>query len=154
MATFNTAGGTLRPPATWSNREDLRFTKSSPPVVWTSPKYGKLNVFFLSYPSSHLIGEGLNQAVDAMVCQYRCVKEKLLVIVDFVLDVKFIRHKGVPVVKGVELRGDPVLVLETLVEEKFRIKFELEVVSTKVLDIIFNHNFDRLTCKVRIQNKR
>lgn len=88
-----------------------------------------------------------------MVCQYRCVKEKLLVIVDFVLDVKFIRHKGVPVVKGVELRGDPVLVLETVVEEKFRVKLELKIVSTKVLDIIFNHNFDRLTCKVRIQNK-
>ncbi len=103
-----------------------------------------------AYPSSNLFGEGLNQAVDAMVCQYRCVEEKLLIIVDFILDVKFIRHKGVPVVKSVELRRDPVLVLETLVEEKFRIKLELKVVSTEMLHIIFNDNFDRLAYRVRI----
>lgn len=87
-----------------------------------NPKHGTPNFVFNlritnAYPSSYLFVEGLDQTVDAIVCQYRCVEEKLLIIVDFILDVKIIRHKGVPMVKGVELRGDPVLVLETLIEE-------------------------------------
>lgn len=55
-----------------------------------------------------------------------------------------------PVVKSVELRRDPVLVLETLIEEKFGIKLELKVVSAEMLHIIFNNDFDRLTYRVRL----
>lgn len=51
-----------------------------------------------------------------MVCHYRGVVKELLVAVDFTLDMEVIWHERVPVVKGVKLRGDPVLVLETLVK--------------------------------------
>lgn len=112
-----------------------------------------MTCYLFAYPPSYLFSEGLNQAVDAIVSQHRRVEEKLLVIVGFVLDVKYIWHKRVPVVKGVELRCDPVLVLETFTEEKFRIKFELQVVAAQMLHVIFDYDFDRLACKDRIMIK-
>ena len=61
--------------------------------------------------------------MDAMVRDYGIVEEKLLVAVDLLLDVESIRHQGMPVVEGVELRRDTVLVLEALVEQQFRVEF-------------------------------
>lgn len=56
-----------------------------------------------------------------------------------------IRHERVPVVKGIKLRGDPVLVLETLVKEELWIKFKLQVVAAQVLDIFLNYDLDGLS---------
>lgn len=50
-----------------------------------------------------------------------------------------------PVVQGVELRCNAVLVLETLVEEQLRIKLEFKVIATQMLHVVFNNNLDGLT---------
>lgn len=55
-----------------------------------------------------------------------------------------------PVVQGVELRCDAVLVLEALVEEQLGIKLEFEVIATQMLHIVFNHNLDGLTYRINV----
>lgn len=73
------------------------------------------------------------------------VEDKLLVVVLHLFDVKRVGHQRVPVVQGVELRRDAVLVLETLVEEELWVELELEVVATEMLHVVLNHDLDGLT---------
>lgn len=89
-----------------------------------------------------------------MVCHYRGVVKELLVAVDFTLDVEVIWHKRVPVVKGVKLRGDPVLVLKTLVEEELWIKFKLKVVAAQMLHILLNYDLDSLTYRKECRRRK
>lgn len=100
-----------------------------------------------AYPACYLLGEGIHQVANAMVCHDRGVEEELLVAVDFTLDVKVIRHEWVPVIKGIKLRGNPVLVLETLVKQELWIEFKLKVVAAQMLHIFLNDDFDGLTCR-------
>lgn len=74
------------------------------------------------------------------------VEDKLLVAVICLLDVETIGHQRVPVVKGVELRRDAVLVLEALVKEQLGVKLEFEVIATQMLHVVLDHDFDGLTC--------
>lgn len=50
-----------------------------------------------------------------------------------------------PVVQGVELGCDAVLVLEALVEQQLWVKLELEVIAAEVLHVVFYHNLDGLS---------
>jgi len=84
-----------------------------------------------------------------MVGHHRRVEDKLLVAVHLLLDVERLGHQRVPVVQGVELGGDAVLVLETLVEQQLRVKLELEVVAAQVLHVVLDHDLDGLTCGVK-----
>lgn len=87
-----------------------------------------------------------------MLGQNRVVKHKLVVAVDLVLDLKVVGHQRVPVIQSAEFRCDAVLVLEALIEEKLRVKLELEVVATQVLNIVLNHDFDGLTWEKKSGN--
>ncbi len=49
-----------------------------------------------------------------------------------------------PVIQGVELRRDTVLVLEALVEQQLGVKLELEVVAAQMLHVVLDHNLDCL----------
>lgn len=60
---------------------------------------------------------------------------------------KCVGHQRVPVVQGVELGRDAVLVLETLVEEELRVELELEVIAAEMLHVVLDHNLDGLTCR-------
>lgn len=102
-----------------------------------------------SYPSGNLIGERLHQVADAVLSHDRSVEDKLLVAVICLLNVETIRHQRVPVIKGVELRCNAVLVLEALVKEQLRIKLQFEVIATEMLHVVLNHDFDGLTCQMR-----
>lgn len=84
-----------------------------------------------------------------MLCHNRRIEDKLLVVVLLLLDVESVGHQWVPVVQGVELRCDAVLVLEALVEQQLGVKLELEVIAAQVLDVILNHDFDGLSCKTK-----
>lgn len=66
----------------------------------------------MAYPACDLVGEGVHQVVDAVVDDNGGVEDKLLVGVDFLLDVEVLGHERMPVVERVELGGDAVLVLE------------------------------------------
>lgn len=52
-----------------------------------------------------------------------------------------------PVVERVKLGGDPILILESLVEEKLRIELELEVVAAQVLHVILDYDLDGFPCR-------
>lgn len=82
-----------------------------------------------------------------MPSHYRVVKDELLVAVLLLLDVETVGHQRVPVVQGVELGCDAVLVLETLLEQQLWVKLELEMVAAQVLDIVFDYNLDGLSWK-------
>lgn len=47
-----------------------------------------------------------------------------------------------PVVECVKLSSNTVLVLELLVEKQLWVKLQLEVITTQVLYIVFNHNLN------------
>ena len=81
-----------------------------------------------------------------MVGHHRRVEDKLLVAVHLLLDVEGLGHQRMPVVQGVELGGDAVLVLEALVEQQLRVELELEVVAAQVLHVILDHDLDGLAC--------
>lgn len=80
-----------------------------------------------------------------MCCHYRVVKHKLVVAINLILDLKVVGHQWMPVIQSVELSCNAILVLEALIEEKLRVKLELEVVPTQVLNIVLDYNFDGLT---------
>ena len=61
-------------------------------------------------------------------------------------DVEAVGHEGVPVVQMVELRGNPVLVLERLAEQELGSEQELVVVAAEVLDVVLYDDLDRLPC--------
>ncbi len=82
-----------------------------------------------------------------MLSHHRGVEDKLFVAVILLLNVEGIRHQRVPVVQGVELRRNAVLVLEALVEEQLGVKLELEVISAQVLHVVLDHNLDGLSCR-------
>lgn len=79
----------------------------------------------------------------------RVIEDKLFVAVLLLLDVKTLRHQWVPVVEGVEFRCDAVLILETFLEQQLWVKLELEVVAAQVLHVVFDHNLDGLSYKIR-----
>lgn len=82
-----------------------------------------------------------------MLSHYSGVEDKLLITVIFLLNVESIRHQWVPVVQGVELGCNAVLVLEALVEEQLGVKLELEVISAQVLHVVLDNNLDGLSCR-------
>lgn len=92
-----------------------------------------------------MFAERLHQVPDPMLCHYGVVEEELGVCIDLVLNLKGVRHQWVPVVQRVELRRDPVLILEPLAEEELRVELKLEVVATQVLDVFLNDDFNRFT---------
>lgn len=98
-----------------------------------------------SYPSSNLLGKRIHKVADAVLSHYRGVEDKLFVVVFFLLNVKCVRHQWVPVVQGVELGCNAVLVLEALVEQQLWVKLELEVIAAEVLHVVFYHNLDGLS---------
>lgn len=79
-----------------------------------------------------------------MLGHHSGVEDKLFVAVIPLLNVETVRHQRMPVVQGVELGCDAVLVLEALVEQQLRVELEFEVISTQVLNIVLDHNFDGL----------
>lgn len=100
-----------------------------------------------SYPSGDLLGKGLHEVADAVLSHDRRVEDELFVVVFFLLDVESVRHQRVPVVQGVELGRDAVLVLEALVEQQLGVELELEVVATQVLHVVLDDNLDGLACR-------
>lgn len=82
-----------------------------------------------------------------MLGHYGGVEDKLFIAVILPLNVETIRHQRVPVVQGVELRCNAVLVLEALVEEQLGVKLELEVIPAQVLHVVLDHNLDGLPCR-------
>lgn len=62
--------------------------------------------------------------------------------IDLVLDLKHVRHQGVPVVQRVELRRDAVLILEALTKEQLGVKLKLKMVAAQVLNVVLNNDFD------------
>lgn len=68
------------------------------------------------YPSCNLLAERVHQVADAVLSHDSGIEDKLFVAVIPLLNVEAVRHQRVPVVQGVELRRDAVLVLETLAE--------------------------------------
>ncbi len=83
-----------------------------------------------------------------MLSHYRVVEDKLFVAVILLLNMESIRHQRMPVIQGVELRRDTVLVLEALVEQQLGVKLELEVVAAQMLHVVLDHNLDGLTYKI------
>lgn len=81
------------------------------------------------------------------------VVEELLEGVLLVMDLEGVRQQWVPVVEGVELGCDAVLVLKPLVEQQLRVKLQLEVVPTQVLHIILYNNLDCLSCRTKEQQR-
>lgn len=84
-----------------------------------------------------------------MPSHYRVIEDKLFVAVLLLFDVKTVRHQWVPVVERVEFRGDAVLILETFLEQQLWVKLELEVIAAQVLHVVFDHNLDGLSYKIR-----
>lgn len=87
-----------------------------------------------------------------MLQQDGVVVEKLLIVVLLVVNLKGIGQEWMPVIECVELRGDPVLVLELLAEKQLRVELEFEVIATQVLHVVFNHNLNGLSCLHKITN--
>lgn len=81
------------------------------------------------------------------------VVEELLEGVLLVVDVEGVGQQRVPVVQGVELSCDAVLVLEPLVEQQLRVKLQLEVVPTQVLHVVLYNNLDCLSCWTKEQER-
>lgn len=81
------------------------------------------------------------------------VIEELLEGVLLVVDLEGIGQQWVPVVQGVELGCDAVLVLELLVEQQLGVKLQLEVVPTQVLHIVLYNDLDRLSCWTKEQER-
>lgn len=106
-----------------------------------------------AYSACYLLGERLHQVAYPIVRHNRGVEKELLVAVDVILDVEVIGHERVPVVKGVKLSRNAVLVLEMLVKEELRIELKLEVVGTQVLHIFLNDDLDRLTYRKEKKNE-
>lgn len=106
-----------------------------------------------SYPSSDLLGKGLHEVADAVLSHYRRVEDELFVVVFFLLDVESIRHQRVPVVQGVELGCNAVLVLEALVEQQLGVELELEVVAAQVLHVVLDDNLDGLACRTSVRSR-
>lgn len=100
-----------------------------------------------AHPACDLLGERIGQVAYAVLRHDRGVEEELLVAVDLILDMEVIGHERVPVVKGVKLGRDPVLVLETMVKQELWIKFKLKVVGAQVLHVFLNDNLDGFTCR-------
>lgn len=88
---------------------------------------------------------------ESMLQHDGVVVEELLEGVLLVVDVEGVRQQWVPVVQGVELSCDAVLVLEPLVEEQLRVKLQLEVVPTQVLHVVLYNNLDCLSCWTKEQ---
>lgn len=74
------------------------------------------------------------------------VVEELLEGVLLVVDLEGVGQQRVPVVEGVELGCNAILVLELLVEQQLRVKLQLEVVPTQVLHIVLYNDLDCLSC--------
>lgn len=81
------------------------------------------------------------------------VVEELLEGVLLVMDLEGVRQQWVPVVEGVELSCNAVLVLKPLVEQQLRVKLQLEVVPTQVLHIILYNDLDCLSCWTKEQQR-
>lgn len=79
----------------------------------------------------------------------RVIEDELFVAVVLLFNVKTVRHQWVPVVQGVEFRCDAVLILETFLEQQLWVKLELEVIAAQVLHVVFDHNLDGLSYKIR-----
>ena len=87
--------------------------------------------------------------IDAVFRHDRRVEDKLLVVVLLVFDEEAVGHQRVPVIQGVELGRDAVLILELLLEEELRVELELEVVTAQVLDVVLDDDLDGLTYTVK-----
>lgn len=84
-----------------------------------------------------------------MPSHYRVIEDKLFVAVLLLFDVKTVRHQRVPVVQGIEFRCDAVLILKTFLEQQLWVKLELEVIAAQVLHVVFDHNLDGLSYKIK-----
>lgn len=84
-----------------------------------------------------------------MLGHYGGVEDKLFIAVVFLLNLEGVRHQGVPVVQGVELRCNAVLVLELLAEQQLGVKLELEVIAAQVLHVVLDHNLDGLSYRAK-----
>lgn len=108
----------------------------------------------VSHLAGNLTSESVHQLLNAVVCEDRRVEKELWVWQFVSVNEEAVRHQRVPVVELAELQGDAVAVLELWVEQQGWIKFQLQQVSTKVLYVLLDHDFYRLTWEKHAEKPR